>query len=1175
MSSKAQKKEDVKKNLRSLLLSAPAALTIDELKRDYHDFIMEPIPYRALGYVNLEDLLKDMSDALHITWKKGVMCVAGIADSNTAHIQKLVSRQKVSNKNKWATLRKGGPPPQRHRSQQPRPLPTVPPFIRNYLSQLFKAYPDGLPFTHFDAAFSKRFNIQIDPIRLGFSSLKELLKTVPDILEVKELQNGEVRVSPASSGAYKQSQQPREHPFHKSYQQNLPPRLERQRSAENKTNTQATNSYTNSPFSTGATNQWENGQTKTPAQSAGRGKKKSCINKENNGPGTWRRRYESEESSGTYSSSDQSVDFESTISHQLHFELQQLLSSKPEGLWATKLLTAYKETFNKELKPMDHGYTSVIELCSALPQVIRMERPHCKGDWKLFDKRLPSPKPDKSASEEASVRKRHGSELCADSTLKETIRQVLQAHPEGIRLQDLTEVFQDETGRCLEWEKLGFTRVEAFALSLADSVLKFEYRGNNSIYLYAVDDQSPPRTDLLLPKGARNQPPAILTSVAPEVHVPLDSNVPSDAIGPGCSYTQIDLPSCNTWIEIYVSNVASPGQFWFQLRGPKTSLALEKLMNQLEESYSGEAGMMYLIPSEMVAVGLIVAAVFPEDDNWHRCVITGMCPGNYVEVYFVDYGNTCDVHRNNIRFLRSKFLKLPAQGILGRLSNIQPVGEEWSVESQSCMLRLVSCRPLVAIATSEKNRVMSLCCSDTSGKEDIHINDVLIQQGHACFVIDNPDLVYSEDPKVIADFPFSSESETASTFSDSTFFENLAAQSSSEIQSIHYVLQLQLTSEVVVHLINLDGVAYLLSSDVSSFFWEDDVLTSMLFQKKAHVNKTKVTVEEYPALFCELYHYGVKSVKQKVLTLYELNGVPGILKLFRCESEELEQNVSQLIESFDPEDPYWKGEDFEAGDSDVEQLSTDQIEETLQILQFRRKRVLQSMLNNTENTEEIVNNLNDVEMKIKSFESLLKNKQGAVSRETEASIRGTESKGVDPRQFEDVTKEERKSLPVSPQKIVFGTDTSFKPVATVASMPQPKPQVSESSVATENPSISQLNTASLLQQINQQQQQLNMFQTLLLNQYAQSAASFPLGTDPSQQVPSTSAVGAAGAAPGNILGLGRGMPPMNTRWGNLLLPGLMPLLESLNLEQDWTSSQTHPGMGRGVPNIPKQNPSGE
>ena len=59
---------------------------------------------------------------------------------------------------------------------------------------------------------------------------------------------------------------------------------------------------------------------------------------------------------------------------------------------------------------------------------------------------------------------------------------------------------------------------------------------------------------------------------------------------------------------------------------------LTLLLCVIRESYSREAGMRYRIPSEMVTVGLIVAAIFPEDENWHRCVITGMCPGNYVEV---------------------------------------------------------------------------------------------------------------------------------------------------------------------------------------------------------------------------------------------------------------------------------------------------------------------------------------------------------------------------------------------------------------------------------------------------------------------------------------------------------------------------------------------------------------
>lgn len=135
-------------------------------------------------------------------------------------------------------------------------------------------------------------------------------------------------------------------------------------------------------------------------------------------------------------------------------------------------------------------------------------------------------------------------------------------------------------------------------------------------------------------------------------------------------------------------------------------------------------------------------------------------------------------------------------------------------------------------------------------------------------------------------------------------------------------------------------------------------------------------------------------------------------------------------------------------------------------------------------------------------------------------------------------------------------------------MPQPKPAVTESPVLTENPSIPPLNAASILQQITQQQQHLNMFQTLLLNQYTGSATNCPLGPDPLLQVPPNSAPGL------NIPGLGRGMPTLNNPLGNFLLPGLVPLLENLNLRQDGPTSQS-PGGGHGLPNFQKQNPSTE
>lgn len=89
------------------------------------------------------------------------------------------------------------------------------------------------------------------------------------------------------------------------------------------------------------------------------------------------------------------------ISDKIHIDclkyiligLQNMFLKLIEEKWTDWkwIILFLQETFQKELKPMDHGYTSIIELCSALPEVIRMERPHSKGDWRLLDKRLPSP----------------------------------------------------------------------------------------------------------------------------------------------------------------------------------------------------------------------------------------------------------------------------------------------------------------------------------------------------------------------------------------------------------------------------------------------------------------------------------------------------------------------------------------------------------------------------------------------------------------------------------------------------------------------------------------------------------------------------------------------------------------------------------------------------------------
>ena len=48
--------------------------------------------------------------------------------------------------------------------------------------------------------------------------------------------------------------------------------------------------------------------------------------------------------------------------------------------------------------------------------------------------------------------------------------------------------------------------------------------------------------------------------------------------------------------------------------------------------YESQEGDKYRVPDYLLLIGQMVVAMFPEDNNWHRCVITNLSVKNYVEV---------------------------------------------------------------------------------------------------------------------------------------------------------------------------------------------------------------------------------------------------------------------------------------------------------------------------------------------------------------------------------------------------------------------------------------------------------------------------------------------------------------------------------------------------------------
>lgn len=58
---------EVKAILKSLVLSSTDKMTIDQLNRDYRDVEGEFIPYRRLGFVNMEQFLRSLTDTLRVS----------------------------------------------------------------------------------------------------------------------------------------------------------------------------------------------------------------------------------------------------------------------------------------------------------------------------------------------------------------------------------------------------------------------------------------------------------------------------------------------------------------------------------------------------------------------------------------------------------------------------------------------------------------------------------------------------------------------------------------------------------------------------------------------------------------------------------------------------------------------------------------------------------------------------------------------------------------------------------------------------------------------------------------------------------------------------------------------------------------------------------------------------
>ncbi|XP_078577614.1 tudor and KH domain-containing protein-like [Branchiostoma floridae x Branchiostoma japonicum] len=202
------------------------------------------------------------------------------------------------------------------------------------------------------------------------------------------------------------------------------------------------------------------------------------------------------------------------------------------------------------------------------------------------------------------------------------------------------------------------------------------------------------------------------------------------------------LPQHNDFFEVFVSAVETPGHFWVQMVNAKAA-QLDRLVQDMSDYYS-EEHVKELEPIHTLMVGDIVAAPFQHDDAWYRARVMGFWKAGTLDLYYVDYGDSGVVKRENLRALRHDFLSLPFQAVECSLAGVAPRGEDWSEQATDLFEELTYCakwKILMAKTVTYIQRDLQLMpcllLVNTHGQKDVYIARELVKQGYAVRVKDS------------------------------------------------------------------------------------------------------------------------------------------------------------------------------------------------------------------------------------------------------------------------------------------------------------------------------------------------------------------------------------------------------------------------------------------------------
>ncbi|XP_072523567.1 tudor domain-containing protein 1 [Salminus brasiliensis] len=168
-----------------------------------------------------------------------------------------------------------------------------------------------------------------------------------------------------------------------------------------------------------------------------------------------------------------------------------------------------------------------------------------------------------------------------------------------------------------------------------------------------------------------------------------------------------ELPIDGQEVVLVISVLENPGEFYCYNYNAEDMQTLGELSSALTKHCETEK------TTFSPAVGKPCCALFSGDGSWYRGMVQSVEGEGKAKVYFVDYGNSCEVEVTHLRAIDPSLLKLPFQAIRCTLAGVEPVGGQWKETAVQRFQELCAGKQLSGkvLSITEKGYGVELKCS--------------------------------------------------------------------------------------------------------------------------------------------------------------------------------------------------------------------------------------------------------------------------------------------------------------------------------------------------------------------------------------------------------------------------------------------------------------------------------